>query len=199
LVQQKVAQGMASEVSWSLSEALRNKTLWLICAQEFCTVLPIQIEKSIASWAWGLVGGISILGRIITPISVEGTIGWRKGLIVVTAILAASFIWISKTASLRMLLVFVVIYGFCYGGKVSLNPALVRSYFGTKSLGQLIGFIHAISLIGGAIGPLLAGYVVDITGNYVIAFSVGAGFLALATFLGWLSRAPKRIKEDSNL
>jgi len=206
LVQQKVAQGIASEVSWSLSEAVRNKTLWLICALYFCTVLPIHliavhlvpfaesmgIGKATAAWAWGLVGGISILGRVITPTTVEGTIGWRKGLIIVTAILAASFLWLSRTASLWMLLIFVVIYGFCYGSKVPLIPALVRSCFGTKFLGRIFGFIHAISLVGGAIGPLMAGYIVDVTGNYVIAFLIGAGFWALAAFFAWLSKPPKK-------
>jgi OFA family oxalate/formate antiporter-like MFS transporter len=90
-----------------------------------------------------------------------------------------------------MILVFVAVYGFCYGSKVPLIPALIRFYFGTKSLGQLIGFIHAISLSGGAIGPLLAGYIVDVTGSYVLAFLTGAIFLVLASFLAWLSKAPK--------
>lgn len=207
LAQQEVVRDTDSEVSWRVNDALRNKTFWLICALYFCTLVPIHmiaihlvpfsesigIEKATAAWAWGSVGGISILGRIITPTSVEGTIGWRKGLIVITVILAASFIWISRTASLWMLFVFVVIYGFLYGGKVPLIPALIRSYFGTKSLGQLIGIAHAVSLVGGAIGPLLAGYIVDATGSYTIAFLIGAGIWVLAAFLAWLSKPPKRI------
>lgn len=90
-----------------------------------------------------------------------------------------------------MLYLFVVVYGFFYGGKVPLVPALIGFYFGTKSLGQLIGFVHAISLVGGAVGPLLAGYVVDVTGNYMIAFLLGAVFLAFATFFAWLSKPPR--------
>ena len=206
LTQQEAERGAVIESSWSLGEALRNKNLWLICALYFCTVLPIHmiaihlvpfaestgIEKGIASWAWGLVGGLSILGRIITPTLVEGTIGWRKGIIIVTTILAASLIWISISTSLWMVFVFVVVYGVCYGGKVPLIPALMRSYFGTKSLGQLVGFVHAVSLVGGAIGPLLAGYIVDVTGNYTIAFLLGASFWALAAFFAWLSKVPQR-------
>jgi len=206
LAEQEVGLGAVSESSWSLGEALWNRSFWLVCALYFCTVLPIHliavhlvpfavsigIEKDAASWVWGLVGGISILGRIITPTLVEGTIGWRKGLIIVTAVLAASFVWISMAASLWMLLVFVVIFGVGYGGKVPLIPALMCSYFGTKSLGQILGFIHAVSLIGGAIGPLLAGYIVDTTGHYDIAFLIGAGFWAVASLLVWLSKTPKR-------
>ena len=207
LTQQEMVRKALSEVSWSRSEALRNKTLWLICAFYFCSVLPIHmlaihlvpfaesigIERAIAARLWILVGGMSILGRVFAPTFVEGTIGWRKGLIIVTAILALSFFWLSMIVSLRMLLVFAVIYGFFYGGKVPLIPGLIRSYFGTKSLGQLIGIVHAISLIGGAIGPFLAGYIVDVTGIYVVAFLIGAGFLALAAFLVWLSKAPKGV------
>jgi OFA family oxalate/formate antiporter-like MFS transporter len=206
LTQQELDRGEVSEPSWGLGEALRNKSLWLICALYTCTVLPIHIiavhlvpfaestgiDKGIASWALGLVGGISILGRIITPTFVEGTIGWRKGIIIITAISAASFIWVSSSTSLWAIIVFVVVYGFCYGSKVPLVPALMRFYFGTKSLGQIVGFIHAVSLVGGAIGPLLAGYIVDVTGNYTIAFLTGAIFWVLAAFFAWLSKAPKR-------
>lgn len=197
------------EVSWSRSEAFRNKTFWLVAALYICTVLPIHmmivhlipfaesmgIERDTAALAMAIVGGISILGRIAVPTFAEGTIGWRKALIVVTAISAACFVWISQTASLWMLLVFAVVYGFCYGGKVPLIPALIRFYFGTKSLGQLTGIVHAISAAGGAVGPLLAGYIVDVTGSYIIAFLIGAGFWALAAFFAWLSRPPRKISE----
>lgn len=197
------------EVSWSRGNALRNKAFWLIGAISVCTVLPIHmmivhlvpfaqsvgIERDTAALAMAIVGGISILGRIAVPTFAEGTIGWRKALIVVTAISAACFVWISQTASLWMLLVFAVVYGFCYGGKVPLIPALIRFYFGTKSLGQLTGIVHAISAAGGAVGPLLAGYIVDVTGSYIIAFLIGAGFWALAAFFAWLSRPPRKISE----
>ena len=206
LTQQENTNTTVVEASWSRGEALRNKSFWLIAALYFCTVLPIHmmivhlvpfgqsigIERATAAQALAVVGGMSILGRIITPISVEDTIGWRKGLIIVTTILAASFIWLSRTTSIWMLLIFAVVYGFCYGGKVPLIPALIRSYFGTKSLGQITGIIHAVSCVGGVIGPLLAGYVVDITGSYVIAFLVGAGLWTLAAFLTWLSKPPER-------
>ena len=207
--QQETVKKTASEVSWRVNEAFRNKNFWFICALYFCTVLPIHmiaihlvpfaesmgIEKTVAVWSWALVGGISVLGRIIVPASVAETIGWRKGLIVVMSILAASFFWLSQITGLWMLFAFAVVYGFFYGGKVPLIPGLIRSYFGTKSLGQLIGIIHAISLIGGAIGPLLAGYIVDVTGSYFIAFLSGAGFWILSVLFAWLSKTPKRVSE----
>ena len=206
LSQQWKANETVVEVGWSVREALRNKSVWFIAAIFFCTVFPIHMmivhlvpfaqsigmERNIAAWALAIAGGVSILGRIITPTVAERTIGWRKGLIVVTAILAASFVWISQAASLWMLLVFAVVYGFCYGGKVPLIPALIRSYFGVESLGQLIGIVQAVGGIGGAFGPLLAGYIVDVTGSYVIAFLIGAAFWALAAFFAWLSKPPER-------
>jgi len=208
LLQREVVQRKIREESWSLGEALTNKTLWIFCALSFCTILPIQmiavhlvpfaesigIEKATAAWAWGAVGGISILGRIITPTFLEKSIGWRRGLVGVCAILATSFFWISLATNLWMFSLFVVIYGFFYGGKVTLIPALMGSYFGTESIGQLIGFVYATPLIGGALGPLLAGYIVDITGNYIMAFLLGAVFWVVAAFLSWLIRPPKRQK-----
>jgi len=214
LSQQEAIEKTVTKPSWSRAEALRDKTFWLLCALYFCNSLPthmlavhlvpfaesiLGIEKGVAAWAWGLVGGVSILGRIVTPASVEETVGWRKGIIIVYAVSAATFIWLSKTTGLWMLLVFVVIYGFAYGSHVPLIPALIRSYFGTKSLGQLIGFALGIGLVGGAIGPPLAGYIVDATGSYIIAFLIGAGIWALAAFFAWLSKPAKKVTVDHKI
>ena len=204
--QEEVIKKTTTESSRNRSGALRSRAFWFICALYFCTgfgthliaihLVPfaesIGIERDIAAWAWGLVGGISVLGRIIAPASVERTIGWRRGLIIVFAVSTATLLWVSQTTSLWMLLSFVAIYGFFYGSHVPLIPALIRSYFGTESLGQIIGVAHAVCLIGGAISPPLAGYIYDVTGSYAVAFLIGAGIWALAAFFAWLSRPPKR-------
>ena len=44
--------------------------------------------------------------------------------------------------------------------------ALIAEFFGTASHGAIFGMMIFVSNIGGAIGPLLAGYVFDLTGSY---------------------------------
>jgi MFS family permease len=133
---------------------------------------------------------MSILGRIFVPALAEKTIGWTRTITFCTLICAACFLWLIGVKEPWMLYVFVIIYGFFYGGKVPLIPATLRFFFGTKALGRLSGAAHAISLVGGALGPVLAGYIVDVSGSYLIAFLVGAVFWVAAGVLAWFVRQP---------
>lgn len=52
----------------------------------------------------------------------------------------------------------------------------VRSYswrvFGLTHLGSILGAIATTFGIGGAVGPVFAGYTFDVTGSYTVAFSI---------------------------
>ena len=106
--QEEVIKKPTTESGWSRAETLRSSAFWFICTLYFCTgfgthliaihLVPfaesIGIEKVAAAWAWGLVGGISVLGRVITPAFVERTIGWRRGLVIIFAVSAATLLWV---------------------------------------------------------------------------------------------------------
>jgi len=69
-----------------------------------------------------------------------------------------------------MLFVFAIVYGFAHGGFFAVMSPLTAEFFGTASHGTIFGMIIFVSTIGGAIGPLLAGYVFDLTGSYRMVF-----------------------------
>jgi len=65
---------------------------------------------------------------------------------------------------------FAVAYGFAHGGFFALISSVVAEYFGTRSHGLILGIVIFIGSVGGAIGPLTAGYVFDVTSSYQLAF-----------------------------
>ncbi|MBN2538890.1 MAG: MFS transporter, partial [Deltaproteobacteria bacterium] len=69
-----------------------------------------------------------------------------------------------------LLLVFAVLYGFAHGGFFAVISPLVAEYFGMSSHGAILGLVIFVATIGGAIGPMLAGYIFDVTGSYRIVF-----------------------------
>lgn len=80
------------------------------------------------------------------------------------------------------------IIGFNYGANFSLFPSATGDFFGTKNLGVNYGLVFTSYGVGGLVGPIMAGYVFDVTGSYEIAFLV-AGVLALvAAFMSFLLR-----------
>lgn len=192
--------------AWDFQDAIRTKTFIMIATIQFLTVLPIHmiathlvrfaelsgIEKAVASAVWGLTGGISIVGRIVVPALADRKIGWIKSLSICTFICGLMFLWLLGVNKIWMLTIFVIIYGFFYGGKIPLIPGALCFFFGTMTLGQLSGLSHAISLIGGTIGPVMAGYIVDTFGSYKLAFIIGAMLWFTSAVMATFTRPPQR-------
>jgi MFS family permease len=73
-----------------------------------------------------------------------------------------------------MLYLFAGVFGFAYGGLVTVESPIIAEQFGLSSHGVIFGMIHSISTTGGAFGPVLAGRIFDISGNYQLAFLIYA-------------------------
>ena len=86
---------------------------------------------------------------------------------------------------LWMLYLIIPVYGFAHGGTYSSISPMVAELFGTASQGAIYGVVIFGGTIGGAVGPLLAGYIFDRAGNYNLVFVIlsvvaAAGFLLVA-------------------
>lgn len=80
--------------------------------------------------------------------------------------------------SLAAIYICAAIIGFNFGSNFALFPSATGDFFGTKNLGVNYGLVFTSYGVGGVVGPIMAGYVYDVTGSYEIAFTV-AGVLAL--------------------
>lgn len=68
--------------------------------------------------------------------------------------------------------------------------ALRADYFGRHAIGKIMGFSSLIIVIGQIGGPLIAGYLADITGNYEVGFTLLALTAGLGTLLFLYARPP---------
>ena len=104
-------------------------------------------------------------------------------------------------SELWMLYLFAAVYGFSHGGFFTVLSPLVADLFGLSSHGAIFGSVFFSGQIGGAVGPLLAGRIFDVTGSYQLAFLIcgvaSAAVLILSLFLrplgeGGVIDEPKR-------
>ena len=84
-----------------------------------------------------------------------------------------------------MLFVFAAVYGFAHGGFFTVMSPTLAEFFGTGSHGVIFGCVLFSGTIGGAIGPLLAGSLFDMSGNYGVVFMILTGFGVLGLLLAW--------------
>jgi len=210
--QEKVGVGKKNYIGfhdWPVKEAIKTKIFLLIILIYFFTNLPIHmvmihivpyltdlgISGALAAGALGLIGGISISGRIGMGVLSE-KIGWKWGLFLCCFICSIMLFWLISVRTSWMLLIFTLIYGFFYGGKITTIPGLIGAFFGTRSLGEIIGIIHAASLTGGIIGPVLGGYIFDWSGSYRFAFLIAALAFLISAILALFAYPPQVRKKD---
>ena len=86
----------------------------------------------------------------------------------------------------------MVIYSLAYGGLASLQEPIRADYFGTKAFATIQGVSRTVQTVGTFLGPLIAGFVYDLTRSYMIAFGIFAVVSVVATLLMYLAQQPRR-------
>lgn len=184
-----------AEKGFFLKDATRTAPFWVIFVVEIInymiTVTPLVhivayatdcgISPMIAASLLAIIGGFSILGRLVVG-AISDRLGAKDLLPITFIVMAVMLFSITRSRDLTMFYVFAIIFGFAYGGSVPLIPALTASYFGLGSMGAILGAIMFGGMVGGGLGPFMAGHIYDLTKSYSIAFST----LAILAVLGAL-------------
>lgn len=171
---------------FSLTEAARTRQFWLALTIFFCIgfcslvitvhLVPYTIETGIpattAANAMAAMAGFSITGRLIMG-TLADKISNKRAFIISFVVCSTSFIWLIFTTETWEIFLFAAVFGFAQGGLAVLQSPTTSELFGLKSSGAILGFCGLLATLGGGSGPLLAGYIFDVTGKYQMAFVVG--------------------------
>jgi MFS family permease len=163
----------------SLREAARTRQFWTICAAMmaivFCLltvmvhIIPyaqeINVSPTRAASVLSTIGGVSMAGRFISGLVID-RIDSKRVIIFCFILLIAGLLWLQIATELWMLYLFAVVYGVAHGGFFTAFSPLIAEFFGIKSHGALFGITMFCGTFGGALGPVMAGYVFDVTGAY---------------------------------
>jgi MFS family permease len=186
---------------FTLSQAVRTRQFWIIAIIYFLFgysqlsatihIVPyatgLGISQISASSVLAVIGAASIIGRITTGVACD-KFHTRKIFIVILFLFLISMICLKFSQNLGMLYLFGLLLGLSYGGSSALQSLVAIDYFGLLSLGALLGSFGFSCLIGGSIGPVLTGFLFDVSGTYDTAFVMLIVSSALAlTLIFWLS------------
>lgn len=97
---------------------------------------------------------------------------------------------------------FAMAFGFAYGGTFVILQIIARDLFGRKYFPRILGSVHFVQTLGGAVGLLMTGYLADFYGgDFTIAFKILAplmlGAVTLLSTLAWVDRGRARLAEVS--
>ena len=172
---------------FSLKEAVRVPQFWIFSATGFCYgycvfaimvhITPHAIESGIsavrAANILATIGGFSILGKVLLGRAGD-IIGNRRTLILGFILMSIALICLAPAKMAWLPFLIAGIFGFAYGGIAVSHSPLLAELFGLRSHALIFG-VFAISVsLGRATGPLLTGYLFDVTNSYQMAFLVCA-------------------------
>jgi MFS transporter, OFA family, oxalate/formate antiporter len=90
----------------------------------------------------------------------------------------------------------MVIYSLAYGGLASLQEPIRADYFGTRSFAAIHGMSRSVTTVGTFMGPIIAGFLYDLTRSYAIAFSIFAIVSVASVLCMFLAKPPHRSSSE---
>jgi len=186
-----------------LKKALHDRQFWLAFALQFINgflvatimvhIVPhatdIGISALSAANILAIMGGIAILGTIFIGIAGD-KFGIKRTFIISFLVVTVSYFWISNIDELWMFYLFAVVVGLISNMGLLTSP-LVAESFGLKAHGLIFGVMNLSYSLGSATGPLLAGYIFDITGSYMMAFPMYGTLGIIAVIVASLLRSTR--------
>ena len=168
-----------------IAEAMRTRSFWLISAAQFlfaCAISGAGLHLIVfligvgytANFAAGVLSAIFFLtsiGKLAMGLFADRfsarialTINFGCSMLGMAMLLGA----VRATS----LFGFIVFYGLTVGAPLVLMPMVMAESLGIRRLGSVMGITGLFATAGGAIGPVLAGRIFDVSGSYSAAFSV---------------------------
>jgi MFS family permease len=196
----------ADNMDFNLKEAVRTPQFWLVAVIFFCVgfdafaitvhIVPHATRSGIsAATAAGILavsGGIGIIGNFLLGGILGDRFGNRKAFIIGIFLMAASLFWLLIAKEVWMLYLFAVVFGLALGGTGTSESPLIARLFGLSSHGLIYGMVGLSWTAGGAVGPIVAGYMCDVIGDYQLAFLVSAVIGVLGLLLLLILRPTKK-------
>lgn len=181
----------------SFAEARRGRIFWTICVMQllfFPTMMTVPLHivphgtdlgmgAPVAATLITSMGAASIVGRLAIGAFTDRIGGRNAYILCLTPVIAALCLLIIVREH-WMILVVMAIYGFGHGGLFTVVSPTVAEMFGMRAHGAIFGVVLFCGTIGGAIGPVVAGRVFDVTGGYDLAFGGLAALAGMCLLLG---------------
>ncbi|MCK8061160.1 MULTISPECIES: OFA family MFS transporter [unclassified Fusibacter] len=141
-----------------------------------------------ADAAFQLVAFAAIANALGRPAAgaISGRLGRGKTMTILYLLQAtALFFFNSLSGFLPVFAAACMIY-FAYGSMLSVFPSACGDNYGTKNLGLNYGIMFSAWGVGGIVGPMIGSKLADMTGDYTLAFTLAAGMLLVAAFIGFI-------------
>ena len=191
----------------TLREAVRSAAFWVIAVSRTTSVVSIVslsvhlVPKLVDSGLSLITANFVVMFYTMMALPSGFVAGYladrtskRSVLFVCMLMQAAAVAIIAVSDSLPMALLFAILWGAGFGGRVPLLTAILGDFFGRKHFGSILGMNMVPSNIAMIIAPLFAGFMFDLKQSYLIPFAAFSVLGFIGTFIILLARQPGEVR-----
>ena len=104
----------------------------------------------------------------------------------------AGLLFLTYATNIAMVVAYALLHGAAWGFRGPMMQAIRADYFGRSAIGMILGLSFMIIVIGQVGGPMIAGILADMTGNYRAGFTVLALLAGLGSAFFLFAKRPQR-------
>jgi MFS family permease len=187
------------ENDWTVKRALANRAFWLlfiartlasmgnqiIVTHQIAHAIDVGYAKVFAASIFGLMGVISIVGRLLfgylaDVMKREVVFTWVQ---IISAVGILALLGMHDTSMPWLLYLYAVCYGLGQGSRALVLSAISADIFHGKHFGAIFGYFTFSIGLGGAIGAWLGGFLFDLTHSYAVSFWASLACLVISVFI----------------
>lgn len=197
---------------FTLREALRTPAFWLVSLGHGAALLvvgavSVHVISHLKEDLGYSVGDAALVVTLMTGTQVvgmllAGVIGDRYDKRVICAICMimhmTGLLLVTFALNVWMVIAFAMLHGAAWGIRGPLMQAIRADYFGRSSFGAIMGISATIIMIGQVSGPLVAGVLADLTGNYELGFTLLAVLAGMGSSFFIFAKRPPLPETDTD-
>jgi len=168
--------------------------LGVVMTHIFPHATDIGISATTAANIIVFFSGSGIIGKLSIGF-IADRIGTRLSLSIYLMGVTLALMGLLFAEEIWTLYVFATVFGIGYGGVITLPAAVTAELFGLEYVSMIFASLMFFGTVGTALGPVLAGSLFDITGNYTLAFLICVILSALSVLLSLILLRYKGKKE----
>ena len=103
---------------------------------------------------------------------------------------AVALLILAYSTNIIMVYIFSILHGSAWGLRGPIMATIRADYFGRAYFPSIMGFSSLIIMLGMTVGPLFAGYMADVFGDYKLGFIIISALAALGSIFFVLAKPP---------
>ena len=201
---QTLSSQSESLAGYEVHEALRTRAFWMLVVAQLsygtavggtfhhlvAYLEGLHYSLHSATLVVSIVLGMAAVGKAAMG-ALGDRIGGKNALAIGLAMIAIGVFILLNAAHVAMLGLWLVVIGIAGAAPVALVPMVTAETMGLKRFGTLFGWLGTVVTIGLFIGPLMVGWMTDVTGSYTKPFELCALIALVGSTASFLCIVPK--------